>query len=269
VRYLLECGAHGLGLFGDASEGYTLSSGERTKLTRLIVREVNGAVPLVVSTGQTGTELAVEASREAQDLGADALMVLPPYLMKTDADGLMSYYDAISRAVGIPIMIQDASLITQVAMSAALLARMGREIEHVKCVKVEAPPTAPKFTAIRKLNPDLTLFGGLNAQFLIEEFQRGALGTMPGSDVIPEFVRMWRMLQAGDHSGAWELFMRCLPLIRFELQPGLGVSAMKHNLVARGVIACARVRQPTGSLDETGRAELQTVTRLMHSSAAA
>lgn len=269
VRYLLDSGAHGLGLFGNASEGYALSWGERTELLKAIAKEVNGAVPLVVSSGHTGTELAVEASKEAQDLGADALMVLPPFYMKTDADGLMFYYDAISCAVSIPIMVQDAPLMTQVPMPAGLLARMGKEIENVKYVKAEAPPTAPKFTSIRKLNPDLILFGGLNGQFLIEEFQRGSRGVMPGSDLIPELVRIWTKLEAGDYPAAWELFIRCLPLIRFELQPGLGVSAMKHNLKARGVIASSTVRHPTSTIDEAGRSELLAVTQLLHASAVA
>src|SRR6185369_9004458 len=73
VDHLLESGAHGLGLFGNASEGYTLLSEERTELLKLIVRQVNGRVPLVVSSGHTGTDAAARLSQEARDLGADAL----------------------------------------------------------------------------------------------------------------------------------------------------------------------------------------------------
>jgi 4-hydroxy-tetrahydrodipicolinate synthase len=55
-------------------------------LLHLIVKEVNGRVPLVVSTGHTGTDAAVRLSREAEDAGAAALMVLPPYFLRTDGD---------------------------------------------------------------------------------------------------------------------------------------------------------------------------------------
>ena len=72
VRFLLESGAHGLGLFGTASEGYTLSTDERVQLMRLIVREVDGRVPVVMSTGHTGTDVAVMLSRQAEAEGADA-----------------------------------------------------------------------------------------------------------------------------------------------------------------------------------------------------
>jgi 2-keto-3-deoxy-L-arabinonate dehydratase len=257
VRFLLESGAHGLGLFGTASEGYTLSTDERVQLMRLIVREVDGGVPVVMSTGHTGTDVAVMLSRQAEAEGADALMVLPPYFLKPDADGIFQYYQAISDAVSIPIMVQDAPLMTQVAMGPALLARMARELEHVRYAKIEAPPTAPKLTDIKHAAENhLLLFGGLNGQFLLEELGRGAAGTMPGSDLTAIFVRIWRLWQKNQHEAAREVFSRYLPLIRYELQPGLGVSVMKLNLCEWGIIANARVRHPTRIVDDIGRQEL-------------
>lgn len=265
IDYLLEQGAHGLGLFGNASEGYALSGPERIELMRRIAKRVNGRVPLVASSGHTGTDAAVELSKEMEDLGADCLMVLPPYFLKTDGDGLLYYFNAISNAVKIPIMVQDAPLMTQVAMPPALLARMGREIENVKFVKVEAPPTLPKFTAIAKqAGGALTLFGGLNCQFFIEEWQRGARGQMPGSDRTRDLVGIWNHLEGGELDAAWALFTRILPLLRFQLQPGLGVSAQKHNLVAEGVIASAHVRHPTAALDADSLAELAHLRRLVN-----
>ena len=153
IRFLMECGAHGLGLFGTASEGYTLSMDERVQLMRLIVREVGGRVPVVVSTGHTGTDVAVALSRQAEAEGADALMVLPPYFLKPDAEGIFEYFRAISDAVSIPIMVQDAPLMTQVAMSPSLLAQMARELKHVRYAKIEATPTGPRSppsSALRK-----------------------------------------------------------------------------------------------------------------------
>lgn len=253
--HLLAQGAHGLGLFGNASEGYALLPDERRAILEAVQGVVKWRVPLVVSSGANGTDAAVLLSKEAEDQGADALMVLPPFYLKTDADGLMHYFDAISRAVSIPIMVQDAPLMTQVPMPAALLARMGKEIERVEYAKVEAPPTAPKVSSVIRAGGPV-VFGGLNGQFMMEEIERGARGMMPGSDMIDLFVDIWNRLESGDRSGAWQVFSRALPLIRFELQPGMGVSAMKHNLMAAGVIRSARVRHPTASLDGDSLREL-------------
>lgn len=266
IEHLLEQGAHGLGLFGNASEGYTLLPGERVEMLKRIARRVGGRVPLVVGSGHTGTDAAVALSREAEALGASALMVLPPYFLRPDGDGLLFYFSTISSAVSIPIMVQDAPLMTQVAMPVALLARMAREIEQVKSAKVEAPPTGTKIGALKAAldgAADFAIFGGLNGQFLIEEFERGAAGAMPSSDITATYVAIWSHLSRCETAEAWRKFTAALPLIRFELQPGLGVSAAKHNLLARGVIRCARVRHPTQSLDAGGLRELAKL-REMH-----
>jgi 2-keto-3-deoxy-L-arabinonate dehydratase len=255
TEHLIASGAHGLGLFGNASEGYALTGTERAAIMKLVVETARGRVPLVVSSGHTSTATAIEISREAEDAGADALMVMPPYLLRPDADGLLAYFEAIGRAVNIPIMVQDAPLMTQVNMPAALLARMGREIEHVRYAKVEAPPTAPKVSATVAAG-GIIAFGGLNGNFLIEEFQRGARGTMPGSDLTTTYVAIWNALEAGDRAEAWQLFTQALPLMRFQLQPGMGVSAMKHNLKAAGIIKSAHVRPPTVALDAKSLEEL-------------
>ncbi|MXY71062.1 MAG: dihydrodipicolinate synthase family protein [Acidobacteriia bacterium] len=264
VDHLLEQGVHGLGAFGNAGEGYALRPEERASLLDEIVRHVDGRAPVIVGVGTTGTASAVQACQQAEAQGAQGLMVLPPFYVKPDADGLRFFYASISDAVSIPIMVQDAPLLSQVAMPPPLLARMAREIEHVEYVKVEAPPTAPKISrTMESANGALTLFGGLNGQFMIEECQRGSRGIMPASDMAAVYVAIWNALQGGDLASAWDAFTRALPLIRYELQPGLGVSAIKHNLVSEGVIRSAFVRHPGRSLDAAGKRELEQLRSLV------
>jgi 4-hydroxy-tetrahydrodipicolinate synthase len=260
INYLIETGVHGIAIFGNASEGYALSESEKTRLMPLIIKEVRGRVPVFVSTGHTGTHVAVQLSKAAQDNGADGLMILPPYFLKPSAEDLFGYYQAISNAVSIPIMIQDAPLLTGVNIGAAQMARMAKECANVKLTKIEAPPTPMKVTEVKQTCGDrLVIFGGLNGHFFLEELQRGARGTMPGSDMMPMFVRVWNLYEAGQLKEARALFNRYLPLIRFELQPGLGVSAMKHNLKAQGIIRHTTVRPPTRSLDDIAVEELQQI----------
>jgi 2-keto-3-deoxy-L-arabinonate dehydratase len=259
IDYLIDCGVQGLAIFGNASEGYTLSESEKARMMKLIIGEVRRRVPVFVSTGHTGTHVAVQLSRQAQEAGADGLMVLPPYLLKPSSEDLFGYYKAISDAVGIPIMIQDAPMLTGVNMSAAQIARMARDANIAYC-KVEAPPTPEKVSELQRVaGSQLVCFGGLNGHFLLEELHRGARGTMPGSDMMAMFVKVWSDYEAGRIKEARAQFNRHLPLIRFELQPGLGVSAMKHNLKAAGIIKHCTVRPPTRSLDPTGIEELQQI----------
>lgn len=264
VDHLLEQGVHGLGAFGNASEGYALLPEEKSALLDEIVRHVDGRVPVIVGIGATGTAAAVQACQQAEAQGATGLMVLPPFYVKPDGDSLLVFYSSISDAVGIPIMVQDAPLLSQVAMPPPLLARMAGEIEHVECVKVEAPPTAPKISRTMECsNGALTLFGGLNGQFMIEECQRGSRGIMPASDMAAVYVAIWDAMQDADMALAWDVFSRALPLIRYELQPGLGVSAIKHSLVSERVIRSAFVRHPGRSLDAAGLRELKQLRSLV------
>ena len=261
VDHLYRHGARsGFGAFGNAGEGYALLPAEKRLLLKAIVDHLDGRSEVIVGVGETGTDAAVEACKEAEGLGAAGLMVLPPHYLRPDADGLMFFYSAISDAIGIPIMVQDAPMLSQVAMPPALLARMAREIEHVDFAKVEAPPTAPKITKILEVSGNaLTVLGGLNGQFMIEEWQRGSRGVMPASDMTSVYCKIWNALEQGSLEAAWGAFQRALPLIRYELQPGLGVSAVKHNLVHAGVLTNAVVRHPTRSLDQAGLRELDAL----------
>ncbi len=260
INYLIDCGVHGIAIFGNASEGYALSESEKARLMPLIIKEVRTRVPVFVSTGHTGTHVAVQISKAAEEAGADGLMILPPYFLKPSAEDLIGYYKAISDAVSIPIMIQDAPLLTGVNIGAAQMARLAKECANVKLTKIEAPPTVLKVTEVKQAVGDtLTIFGGLNGHFFLEELQRGARGTMPGSDMIPMFVQVWNLYEAGKYKEARAAFNRHLPLIRFELQPGLGVSAMKHNLKKLGIIKHTTVRPPTRALDGIAVEELQQI----------
>ena len=86
---------------------------------------------------------------------------------------------------------------------------------------------------------------------------------MPGSDMVSTYCSIWNALENGNLESAWSVFQRALPLIRYELQPGLGVSAMKHNLLHEGVLENAVVRHPTRSLDEFGLRELEALRSLV------
>lgn len=262
IRHLLQQDIHGLAFFGNASEGYALTQSEREEILALAVRETDGQVPVIASTGHNGTYAAVELSRAAEKAGADALMVLPPTYVKPDGQGVYDYFAAISHAVSIPVVVQDAPLMTQVTMPPPLLTRMGRELEHVRYVKVEAPPTAPKISELAQQTAgNLSLLGGLNGNFLIEELDRGSKGVMPGSDLCTPFLQIWNAYQEGKRAEARAVFQKMLPMIRYELQPGLGVSVMKLNLQARGIISCSAVRAPTRMVDARGLEEVAELRR--------
>jgi 2-keto-3-deoxy-L-arabinonate dehydratase len=265
VEFQISSGADGLATFGLASETFTLSAEERRLVLETIVRtagSTSARPPVVAGVSATGLSPAIEQGMAAVDGGANALMVLPPFLVRPGDDQLVEFFGELASAVGVPVMMQDAPALTSVPMSVRLISEIGK-VPGVDYVKVEAAPTAPKVAAIASAasGTKLRVFGGQNAQFLLDELDRGAVGTMPAcefTDFLAEVLRVWK---AGDYDEASTRFHRLLPLLVYGLQGGIAWAVHKEILVRRGIIADSRVRAPARPLDAGSAAGLLRLLR--------
>lgn len=263
VEYQLAAGADGLAVFGMASEGFALTTADRTAILAE-TRAVTGPdCPVVAGVNATSTATAVEQALLARDGGADALMVLPPFLLKPAGSQLIDFYGTVAARSGLPVMVQDAAVNTGVAMPVSLIVELSK-LDGVDSVKVETPPTAPKVGEVVEATDDeFAVFGGQNAQFVLEEYARGAVGTMPAcefTDVLAPILADWT---AGRRDETHLAFGRLLPLIRFGLQPRLAWAVHKEVLVRRGIIDTAVVRDPAVALDDGTRTALDDILRLV------
>jgi len=259
VRFQLECGVDGLGLFGFASEAFALTEGERDTILRAVREEADGALPLVVGAGGMGTLPAIEQGLRAVEGGADALMVLPPFMAKPGPQYLVEFYGELAGAVGVPVMVQDAPANTGVAMPPALMKELAA-LPGVDYVKVETQPTAVKVQQIAEaVGGGMAVFGGQNALFVLEEMDRGAVGTMPACEFADGLRAVLDARAEGRKREARELYNRLLSLIRYGLQPGVAWAVHKEVLVARGLIDHAAVRSPARPLTPHVRRSLLEV----------
>ncbi len=248
TEFMVGCGVDGLAILGVMGEADRLTEQERER----VVRAFRDALPrdhaLVAGAGGAGTDATIQACARALELGADALLVGPPRI-QNDAV-LFAYYERIARAVPAPIVVHDYPPATGVFLSAELLARLHTELERVQYVKLEDAPTGPKMERVRALAGDaFGIFGALGGLYALEELERGAVGIMTGFAYQDLLVRLYRLHRAGEVSRAADLFYGILPLIRFEFQPGLGVSLRKTILVRRGAMRTATVRHPGAVAD--------------------
>ncbi|MEW8977961.1 MAG: dihydrodipicolinate synthase family protein [Symbiobacterium sp.] len=258
VRFELDAGVDGLGLFGMASEVYALSDAERDRVASIVMEEVGSKVPVIMGSGSTGIEPAVALSKKMERAGAACLMVVPPYWMKPDPAQAEAYFTAVAAAVDIPIQIQDAPNATGVTLPTATLVKLAREVDNIQYVKVETNPSLPKITEIiHQSEGRLAVFGGGNGVYMYEELNRGAVGTMPSCEFPDVCVRIWRALQAGDGATARREFVRHLPLMRYGTQPGIAMAIHKEILRMGGIFETATVRIPNRDIDETTRQELK------------
>ncbi len=263
--FLLGSGATGLTVGGVASEVYKLADEERRRIVDIVLSEVKGSVPVWVGSGHACTELAVDHSVHAQERGAAGLMIMPPYAMKPSLAGVAAYFRAINAAVSIPIMIQDAPLVSGVHLPTDFMTGLAEQLSNVRCIKVEAPPTGPKTSDIlARAGGRLVVFGGLGGSNFIDELNRGAVGTLPGSAFPEVHIDILRKYRSGEIDAATALHRRVLPLIRFVSQSvEFSFHGYKQILKRRGVIRSAYVRQPSATFDDGARAELDELMRLI------
>jgi dihydrodipicolinate synthase/N-acetylneuraminate lyase len=256
VEFNLAAGVHGLGI-ALGSEVFKLTEAEREQVTRIVVDQVGGRVPVVVNTGAAGTDLAVYYSRAAEQNGADALMIMPPAFMPVGPAEIVDYYRAISSAVNIPIFIQDTA---SAPVSAALARNIAEESHWVRYIKVESPPVTARVADMAAQAGDrLAIFGGAGGNYFVEELRRGAVGTMPFCSQPEAFVEIWRLFQSGDERAAREVFNRLIVPVNRMNEHGVGVFYHIHKEILRhrGVIRTANVRSPSPPIDELTRRELQ------------
>jgi 4-hydroxy-tetrahydrodipicolinate synthase len=260
VECALATGITGFTILGIAGEAHRLTDEERRRVVETVVKETRGRAPVAVGVSASGTHLATAFARMAREHGADALMVAPPAGLK-NLDAVAEYYGTVAATTGLPIVLQDEPVTTQVNMPAPFIAQLCADLPAIEAVKLEEPPTLPKITRLRALfGSRVAIFGGLGGVYFFEELSRGADGAMTGFPY-PEALRAIREhFVAGRRDEARALFYRWLPLIRYESQPGAtpgtAVGIRKEILRRRGWIASALVRPPAPALDAGTHAEL-------------
>jgi 4-hydroxy-tetrahydrodipicolinate synthase len=251
VDFQAAAGVDGMAVFGFASEGFTLTLSERVSILDVVTK---AGLPVVAGVGATAVREAVEQARLACAHGATAAMVLPPYMVKPGPSQIVDFYGEVAASGGLPVMVQDAPGPTGVTMPVPLIVELSK-LDGVESVKVETQPTAPKVGAVVAATAaDFLVLGGQNALFVLEEYGRGAVGTMPACEFPDLLAPVLR-------SGSRDAFNRLLPLIRFGLQPGIAWSIHKHVLVQRGIIATATVRSPAVDADPATLAYLDLILR--------
>lgn len=246
VDYLITGGAHGLATLALASEGYKLNDAERERVARIVVEATAGRVPVVISADHSGTDVAVERARLAQEWGAAAVMVIPPYFIKPDGDALLRFYAKLSVALDVPIIVQDAPQLTGVSMSAAFMARLANEFPNVTYVKLEGTPSGPKTSEILQLTGGrMGVFSGWGGLGFWDGLLRGGIGCMPAALFGPSLARVYDLYQAGDLDAAYAHFDTQAHFIAFSMQTlDISVWTSKEALARAGVIRNAYQRDP-------------------------
>jgi 4-hydroxy-tetrahydrodipicolinate synthase len=186
----------GIIILGTTGEFLTISDEERRLYVEATVKHVAGRMDVLVGTMNAHTPKAVRYSREAEELGADGLMIIPPYYYTPTEDEIFNYYRAISEAVSIPIMLYNNPVTSNVDMPAKLVARMTEAFENVRYIKEASMDVARVHDIVEATNGVMNVFAG---ERIVESFLLGAVGYVnPYGNYIPHASsRIWDLLCQG------------------------------------------------------------------------
>jgi 4-hydroxy-tetrahydrodipicolinate synthase len=259
IEFCVQCGAHGIVAPVNASEFTSLSDDERKQVVEIVVKAAAGRAPVVAGVSAVSAEVAALFARHAAEAGTDALIAMPPYVRKAAPDEILAYYQAISDAAPLPIFIQNFVAPIGTPMPASFMARLLREIEHVEYVKEETALAPRLMTAlIEEAGGHLKgVMGGMAGRYLLNEYERGACGTMPACEITDVHVQLWEALESGDRCRAREIYHRMLPLLNLEHMYSGAV--YKEVLLRRDVIRTAVMRGGGGPLDAVDQRELDGI----------
>jgi 4-hydroxy-tetrahydrodipicolinate synthase len=220
LEKLLDAGVHGFVACGTMGEAGSLSTEERRTVVRAVVESAGGRVPVIVGVSSASAAQSLAYAADARELGADAVMCLPPLGYRADPDEVVAFFSAVGTC-GLPVMAYNNPEASGVDMPAAMIARLFDEVEAVVAIK-ECSGDTRRIPALLHLEGDLEVLVG-GDDWALEGFAAGATGWVTGVGVLAprECVELCDAIGANDLARARDVYRRILPVARFDMTPKL------------------------------------------------
>ena len=251
---LVQDGVHGLVVLGTCGENNSLEADEKRQMLRAAVEVVAGRVPIVVGVSELTTPRAAAFARDAETIGADALMVLPAMVYVPTQEELEAHFRTIAQASALPIMLYNNPPAYRTTITLEVLARLADE-PTIVAVKESAPDTRRFTDLARAFGERFILMAGLD-DVALEGLLLGARGWVSGlTSAFPrESVALVAAIDRGDLEEARRIYRWFMPLLHLDAEHDLVQSIkLAEQIMGRG---SERVRMPRLPLAGTRRAQV-------------
>ena len=215
INKQIDDGVDGLVICGTTGESATLTEKEHMDVIRESVKFVNGRVSVIAGTGSNCTQTAIEMSREAEEYGADGLLLVSPYYNKATAEGLYEHFADTANAVKIPVILYNIAGRTGINIEPETIYKLARDVKNIVAVK-EASGNISQIAKIAALTKDLDfdIYSGNDDQ-VVALCAMGGRGVISvASHIIPKQMHdMVISFRAGDTKKALDIQNKYLSLI--------------------------------------------------------
>ena len=253
----LEAGIHGCVIAGSLGEASTLNQDEKISLLNESVKNVDDKIPVIMNIAEQSTSDAVIAAQNAEENGANGLMMLPPMRYLSDDRETVEFYKSVATSCGLPIMLynnpHDYKIEITIPMFEELL-----KLDTIEATK-ESTRDVTNVTRMRNaFGNDIKILCGVDT-LALEELVLGADGWVAGLvDAFPrETVVIYELIQQNRIDEAREIYRWFMPLLELDIHPKL-VQNIKLAELATG-IGTENVRPPRLPLIGEEREHVQKI----------
>lgn len=213
IEFQISEGVDSIIVCGTTGESATMTEKERKDTIKFAIDKVNGRIPVIAGTGSNNTASAIEMSKYAESIGADALLVVTPYYNKTTQSGLVEHYKAIANSTSLPIIVYSVASRTGVNITPETCLELSK-IPNIVAIK-EASGNISQVAKIAALCKDnLHIYSGNDDQ-IIPVLSLGGLGVISVlSNVAPKYTHnMVQNFFDGNITEAMQMQLDSLDLI--------------------------------------------------------
>ena len=256
TKYVLEGGVHGIMTTGGTGEFPHLLRDEKKLVTKTVVEVVRGKIPVIAGTAACSTLEAILLGRDAREVGADAVILTPPYYFKLPDESLYNHFKEVAQKVGLPVVVYNNPLYTGNNLSPELIARISK-VSGIIGLKQSNPDLGQLVEVIRTTGKSFSVHTGIDSQFYPALCVGGKGIFSTSACVVPRMmVDIYESFKMGDHAKALGQHMRLQILNRFlEYDPGY-VAPCKEALKMMGLPG-GPVRAPLPSLTASQKRDLR------------
>ena len=257
VDFQIESGIHGCVIAGSLGEASTLSQDEKIALLSATINHLDGRIPIIMNIAEQSTADAVIAAQNAEENGADGLMMLPPMRYLADGKETVAFYKAVATSCGLPIMTYNNPYDYKIEITISMFEEL-LKLDTIEATK-ESTRDVTNVTRMRNaFGDDIKILCGVDT-LALEELMLGADGWVAGLvDAFPrETVVIYELVQQNRIQEARDIYRWFMPLLELDIHPKL-VQNIKLAEVATG-IGTENVRPPRLPLVGEERENVQKI----------
>jgi 4-hydroxy-tetrahydrodipicolinate synthase len=213
IHWHIDSGSHGISVTGTTGEPSSLTTEERVQVMEVAAQAVGGRVPFVPGTGSTNHEETLYLTKKAQEIGADAALVIVPYYNKPSQHALYKHFKAVADAVDIPIIVYNIPGRTAVNLEVQTLARLKEDCPNIIGVKESNKDFEHVNRVLLTCGRDFLLYSGIELLCYPMLAIGGAGYISATANVVPDKVaELYNAWLAGDIQRAQDLHYELMPL---------------------------------------------------------